>query len=119
MSSLLRAPEIALGLPFTEAIDVWGVGCILAFLYLADNLFPVNCDYQMVGQIPWTNVQNQEETLSRMSADVICIFCLQMKSMVEVLGQLEDHLLCAGKYTQYFFIEEEAADGPTWRMMVE
>ncbi|XP_031732804.1 homeodomain-interacting protein kinase 1-like [Anarrhichthys ocellatus] len=42
-----RAPEVALGLPFTEAIDVWGVGCVLAFLYLADNLFPVKCDYQM------------------------------------------------------------------------
>lgn len=46
--SLQRAPEIALGLHFTEAIDVWGVGCTLAFLYLADNLFPVDCDFQMV-----------------------------------------------------------------------
>uniref|UniRef100_A0A8P4GAA3 Protein kinase domain-containing protein n=1 Tax=Dicentrarchus labrax TaxID=13489 RepID=A0A8P4GAA3_DICLA len=82
-----RAPEIALGLPFTEAIDVWGVGCILAFLYLAENIFPVDCDYQM------------------------------MKCMVEVLGQPEDHLLRAGKYTQYFFIKEEAVDGPTWRLM--
>lgn len=48
MSFLLRAPEIALGLPFTEAIDVWGVGCVLAFLYLAQNLFHVDCKYQMV-----------------------------------------------------------------------
>ncbi|XP_044067098.1 homeodomain-interacting protein kinase 2-like isoform X2 [Siniperca chuatsi] len=82
-----RAPEVALGLPFTEAIDVWGVGCILAFLYLAENLFPVDCDYQM------------------------------MKCMVEVLGRPEDHLLRAGKYTRYFFSEEESADGPTWRLM--
>ncbi|XP_071331170.1 homeodomain-interacting protein kinase 1-like isoform X2 [Trachinotus anak] len=82
-----RAPEVALGFPFTEAIDVWGVGCVLAFLYIAQNLFPVDCDYQM------------------------------MKCMVELLGQPEDHLLRAGLYTQYFFIEEEAADGPTWRVM--
>ncbi|XP_034564505.1 homeodomain-interacting protein kinase 4-like [Notolabrus celidotus] len=42
-----RSPEIALGLPFHEAIDVWGVGCILAFLYLADHLFQVHCEYQI------------------------------------------------------------------------
>ncbi|KAK9528772.1 hypothetical protein VZT92_012917 [Zoarces viviparus] len=83
-----RAPEVALGLPFTEAIDVWGVGCVLACLYLADNLFPVKCDYQM------------------------------MKRMVEVLGQPDYHLLRPGIYTQYYFIEEEAADRPTWRLMM-
>lgn len=42
-----------------------------------------------------------------------------MKCMVEVLGQPEDHLLRAGKYTRYFFSEEETADGPVWRLMVE
>ncbi|KAK9529785.1 hypothetical protein VZT92_013859 [Zoarces viviparus] len=83
-----RALEVALGLPFTEAIDVWGVGCVLAFLYLADNLFPAQCEYQM------------------------------MKCMVEVLGQPEYHLLRPGIYTQYFFIEEETADRPTWRLMM-
>ncbi|XP_069381048.1 homeodomain-interacting protein kinase 1-like [Paralichthys olivaceus] len=43
-----RAPEISLGLPFTEAVDVWGVGCVLAFLYMTENLFSVGCEYQMV-----------------------------------------------------------------------
>ncbi|GLD45580.1 homeodomain-interacting protein kinase 1-like protein, partial [Lates japonicus] len=77
-----RAPEIALGFPFTEAIDVWGVGCTLAFLYLADNLFPVECDYQM------------------------------MKCMVEVLGQPEDHLLHAGKYTRYYSVRRRLLTTP-------
>ncbi|KAK9537931.1 hypothetical protein VZT92_005503 [Zoarces viviparus] len=83
-----RAPEVALGLPITEAIDVWGVGCVLAFLYLADHLFSTKCDYQMI------------------------------KCMIEVLGQPEYHLLRLGIYTQHFFIEEEAADRPTWRLMM-
>ncbi|CAB1449603.1 unnamed protein product [Pleuronectes platessa] len=43
-----RAPEICLGLPFSKAVDVWGVGCVLAFLYLAQNLFSFKCEYQMV-----------------------------------------------------------------------
>lgn len=42
---LLRAPEVALSLPITEVIDVWGVGLVLAFLVLAENLVPVDCDY--------------------------------------------------------------------------
>ncbi|XP_035024839.2 homeodomain-interacting protein kinase 3 [Hippoglossus stenolepis] len=82
-----RAPEICLGLPFTEAIDVWGVGCILAFLYLAENLLHVHCQYQM------------------------------MKTLVDVLGQPGDPLLCAGMYSHLFFIEEEAEDGSSWRLM--
>ncbi|XP_034563770.1 homeodomain-interacting protein kinase 1-like [Notolabrus celidotus] len=82
-----KAPEVALGLSITEAIDVWGVGCVLAFLFLADNLFPVNCDYQ------------------------------SMRCMVEVLGQPEDHQLRAGRFTRFFFTEEEAAGGPKWRLL--
>ncbi|XP_034530937.1 homeodomain-interacting protein kinase 1-like isoform X2 [Notolabrus celidotus] len=82
-----RAPEVALGLEITEAIDVWGVGCVLAYLFLAENLFPVNCDYQM------------------------------MRCMVEVLGQPEDHQLRAGRYTCFFFTEEEAAGAPKWRLL--
>ncbi|XP_072222409.1 homeodomain-interacting protein kinase 1-like [Leuresthes tenuis] len=82
-----RAPEVFLGLPFSEAIDVWGVGCVLAFLYLANNLFPVSCYYQM------------------------------MRRIVDVLGQPEDHMLRAGRYTHYYFMEEKAADGRRWRLM--
>ncbi|XP_072222410.1 homeodomain-interacting protein kinase 1-like [Leuresthes tenuis] len=82
-----RAPEVVLGLPFSEAIDVWGVGCVLAFLYLANNLFPVSCYYQM------------------------------MRRIVDVLGQPQDHMLRAGRYTHYYFMEEKAADGRRWRLM--
>ncbi|KAI9528051.1 hypothetical protein NQZ68_024807 [Dissostichus eleginoides] len=56
-------------------------------LYLADNLFPVDYEYQM------------------------------MKFMVEVLGQPKDHMLRAGIYTKYFFIEEVATHHSTWRLM--
>ncbi|XP_075906414.1 homeodomain-interacting protein kinase 3-like isoform X2 [Nelusetta ayraudi] len=83
-----RAPEITLGLPFTEAIDVWGVGCTLAFLYLADNLFPVDCDFQM------------------------------MKCIVQVLGQPQDRLLNGGIYTHNFFKKaDERLNELTWRLM--
>lgn len=44
----LRSPEIILGLPFTEAIDMWSLGCMAAELYLGTLLYPGNTEYDMV-----------------------------------------------------------------------
>ncbi|XP_071732756.1 uncharacterized protein [Rutidosis leptorrhynchoides] len=35
-----RAPEVIIGLPYDEKIDLWSLGCILAELYSGDVLFP-------------------------------------------------------------------------------
>ena len=51
LSSTNRAPEIFLGLPISGAIDLWGLGCILSFLYLSEELFNVHCQYQMVSNL--------------------------------------------------------------------
>lgn len=48
VSPLFRAPEILLGLPYTNAIDMWAVGCVLANLYLQFFLFNAHTDYEMV-----------------------------------------------------------------------
>ena len=42
------SPEVILGLPLSEAIDMWGLGCVLLYLYLAYHPFAVNCRYQGV-----------------------------------------------------------------------
>jgi dual specificity tyrosine-phosphorylation-regulated kinase 2/3/4 len=39
-SRFYRAPEIILGMPYTSAIDIWSMGCILMELYLGYPLFP-------------------------------------------------------------------------------
>ncbi|CAJ1067028.1 homeodomain-interacting protein kinase 2-like isoform X2 [Xyrichtys novacula] len=85
-----RAPEVSLGLPLTEAIDMWGVGCVLASLFLADNPFPVDCDY------------------------------LMMKHIVITLGQPEDHLLAAGENTHRYFKQDpwwNLEDPLAWRLL--
>ncbi|XP_039977780.1 homeodomain-interacting protein kinase 1-like [Xiphias gladius] len=43
-----RSPEIILGLPFTEAIDMWSLGCMAATLYLGTLLYPGMSQYDMV-----------------------------------------------------------------------
>uniref|UniRef100_A0A671Y066 Protein kinase domain-containing protein n=1 Tax=Sparus aurata TaxID=8175 RepID=A0A671Y066_SPAAU len=72
-----RAPEVMLGLPLSEAVDMWGVGCVAAFLYFGMKLFPGNCEYH------W------------------------MKIMVQLLGQPEDHLLSTGIHSLQLKSPEE------------
>lgn len=44
----LRAPEIILGLPFDEAIDMWSLGCVAAELFLGWPLYPGPSEYDQV-----------------------------------------------------------------------
>jgi len=39
-SRFYRAPEVMLGLPYTTAIDIWSLGCIIAELHTGYPLFP-------------------------------------------------------------------------------
>ncbi|XP_028300726.1 homeodomain-interacting protein kinase 2-like [Gouania willdenowi] len=82
-----RAPEVCLGLPYSGAIDMWGVGCTLAFLFLNDNLFPVHCEY------------------------------LMMQSMVEMLGMPSKYQLHFGLYSKRFFCHEVDELGTRWRLL--
>ncbi|KAM6994210.1 homeodomain-interacting protein kinase 3-like [Tautogolabrus adspersus] len=40
-----RAPEIILGLPFSEAVDIWSLGCVMAIMMLGFMLFPGRIEY--------------------------------------------------------------------------
>ncbi|KAG8012371.1 Homeodomain-interacting protein kinase 1 [Nibea albiflora] len=81
-----RAPEVTLGLPLTEAIDMWAVGCTMAFLYYGTRLFPSECCYNLI------------------------------RCIVHLLGQPPDHILSVGKYTSAFFSLNDNPDSPRWRL---
>ncbi|MEQ2278112.1 hypothetical protein XENORESO_012767 [Xenotaenia resolanae] len=68
-----RSPDVILDLPLDEAIDMWGLGCVLSFLYLGRHLFPSGSEY---------------ETLS---------------VMIKLLGQPHDTLLTCAFSTDTFF----------------
>ncbi|XP_053316252.1 homeodomain-interacting protein kinase 4-like [Spea bombifrons] len=46
-----RAPEILLGLPFSEKVDMWSLGCIMAELHLGAPLYPGRTEYDQVRYI--------------------------------------------------------------------
>uniref|UniRef100_A0A8C6KTQ7 Protein kinase domain-containing protein n=1 Tax=Nothobranchius furzeri TaxID=105023 RepID=A0A8C6KTQ7_NOTFU len=47
-SKQYRAPEVFFGFPYFEGLDMWGVGCVLAFLSLGRDLFPPDSQYEVV-----------------------------------------------------------------------
>ncbi|KAE8290773.1 Homeodomain-interacting protein kinase 1 [Larimichthys crocea] len=81
-----RAPEIILGLPPDAAVDMWSLGCILAFLLLADNLYPSRSEYEV------------------------------MRLIVQMLGQPDKRLLNHGLRTGEFFTKDSFSRFAPWRM---
>lgn len=47
-SRYYRAPEIILGLPFNEAIDMWSLGCVIAELFLGWPLYPGCSEFDQI-----------------------------------------------------------------------
>lgn len=50
-SRYYRAPEILLGLPFSECIDIWSLGCVMAELFLGWPLYPGSSEYDQIRYI--------------------------------------------------------------------
>lgn len=53
-SRYYRAPEIILGLPFSEKIDMWSLGCVVAELFLGWPLYPGASEYDQIRYISQT-----------------------------------------------------------------
>ncbi|XP_069395173.1 dual specificity tyrosine-phosphorylation-regulated kinase 1A-like isoform X2 [Paralichthys olivaceus] len=60
-----RSPEILLGHPFTEAIDMWSLGCMAAAMYLGTLLYPGLGEYEMIKFITSTQGQLPQAMMNR------------------------------------------------------
>ncbi|GFQ89376.1 homeodomain-interacting protein kinase 2 [Trichonephila clavata] len=85
-SRYYRAPEIILGLPFCEAIDMWSLGCVIAELFLGWPLYPGSSEYDQIRYISQTQ------------------------------GLPAEHMLNAATKTNRFFFRETDSSYPFWRL---
>ncbi|XP_012723410.2 homeodomain-interacting protein kinase 2 [Fundulus heteroclitus] len=69
-----RAPELILGLPYSAAVDIWSLGCVMARMLLNCVLFPGESEYE------------------------------NLRYMVDLMGPPPDHLINAGSKSAQFFI---------------
>uniref|UniRef100_A0A3P9HQI0 Protein kinase domain-containing protein n=1 Tax=Oryzias latipes TaxID=8090 RepID=A0A3P9HQI0_ORYLA len=76
-----RAPEVILGLPLDESIDMWALGVNLATVYRGNFAFPDDYDYETI------------------------------RAMVQIFGLPEEELLSTGLYTQDYFTWDSGVNG--------
>lgn len=85
-SRYYRAPEIILGLPFCEAIDMWSLGCVIAELFLGWPLYPGASEYD------------------------------QIRYICQTQGLPNEHMLNQATKTNRFFYRETNSNYPFWRL---
>lgn len=81
-----RAFEVLLGLPLSVSMDMWSLGCTLAFCYLGRLLFPSYSQYD------------------------------NMKMFVELCGQPDNSLLNKGLFTSNFFNLVQETPEEIWEL---
>ncbi|KAM4021021.1 homeodomain-interacting protein kinase 4 [Anomaloglossus baeobatrachus] len=83
-SRFYRAPEILLGLPFCEKLDMWSLGCIIAELHFGYPLYPGNNEYGQVRYICQTQGL-PDDYLLNVSSKVLYFF----KYSVDPTGKIQ------------------------------
>lgn len=82
-----RAPEILLGLPFCEKVDMWSLGCVMAELYLGWPLYPGKSEFD------------------------------QVRYICETQGLPHSHLLnIATKTNKFFQLTKDQHSAPAWEL---
>lgn len=85
-SRYYRSPEVLLGLPFCEAIDMWSLGCVIAELFLGWPLYPGSSEYD------------------------------QIRYIIQTQGLPTDHMLNNATKTTRFFVHGTGPCYPFWRL---
>ncbi|XP_034032974.1 homeodomain-interacting protein kinase 2 isoform X4 [Thalassophryne amazonica] len=99
-SRYYRAPEIILGLPFCEAIDMWSLGCVIAELFLGWPLYPGASEYDQ------TPDDHEGETgIKSKEARKYIFNCLDDMAQVNMTSDLEGSDMLAEKADRREFID--------------
>ncbi|KAF3795911.1 Dual specificity protein kinase [Nymphaea thermarum] len=101
-SRYYRSPEVLLGYPYTTAIDMWSVGCIVAELFLGFPLFPGASEFDLI--------RRMRETLGGQPPDYMLRDAKNANKFFKHVGSI--HCLDAdesskGNQSAYQFLTEE------------
>ena len=64
-SRFYRSPEVILGLPYSVAIDMWSLGCILVEMHTGEPLFSGTDQFDQMQKIVQVSTSNRLEVPCR------------------------------------------------------
>jgi serine/threonine protein kinase len=79
---------LGIGLPFSDAIDMWSLGCVAAELFLGLPLYPGSCEYD------------------------------QIRYISQAQGLPAQYMLKSGPKTKKYFFRDMDGSCPFWRLKV-
>uniref|UniRef100_A0A8C3G9A2 Protein kinase domain-containing protein n=1 Tax=Cyclopterus lumpus TaxID=8103 RepID=A0A8C3G9A2_CYCLU len=115
-----RAPEVDLGLPICEAIDMWGLGCTLAFLFFGQDIFSgesaynsMKTEYYTPSYSAWRLKTPREEDIMAFSNLLEGLLCPDAKRRITpgqtyitvILHVQTNRFSFSNKSTQYLVLD--------------
>lgn len=100
---------MVLGLPLNEAVDVWALGCVLAYVFIGRHIYPLQSEYEFIRVL--TELQGfPDEVLSRGSkvetfftfTEDSCWKLKTKKEYKEITGRKVEESNCIDKYVKSF-----------------
>lgn len=106
-SRFYRSPEVILGHPYSMAIDMWSLGCILAELYTGYPLFPGESEVEQIACIMEVCMYLCCTTLAALMSfpSWVCVN-LTWYCDLQVLGMPPDDFVQSASRRRLFFGEE-------------
>jgi len=105
-SRFYRAPEIILGIPYTQAIDMWSLGCILVELFTGHPLWPGESELDQLIHIISTLGMPSDEVLQMSTRKVLFFDGGVLKTNKLMNGKT----ISPGKYSLTELVQAAEAD---------
>uniref|UniRef100_A0A3B3DIH2 Protein kinase domain-containing protein n=1 Tax=Oryzias melastigma TaxID=30732 RepID=A0A3B3DIH2_ORYME len=116
-----RAPEVVFGLPKNESVDMWSLGCNLAFMYLFRDLFMVTCDsleLQDEKEIEFDTDTKDDKTVQWETRSEISTFPAKTKELAINFGRLvhtQLYITAVEIVPHTNFLDVHIPDNHTWK----
>ncbi|CAL8398227.1 unnamed protein product [Arctogadus glacialis] len=118
MCVILRTPQdsvrVVLGLPITEAVDIWSLGCVIASLFLEEHLYPCHDEYEL-DELN-SSLSGSVEALGKNVGQCDAVLSIQLAFIMDTHDVPSEHLINNGIRACRYFTKDQGPPNHGWRL---